>query len=128
MDLSALDALDRYCVARAQQMDDREQHERDVGLEARVVSALEQAGANPDQVGEIVLQQLRDDAITRSNLLRGPEVMAREMAYVRSRAITVNRGGLEAQVREVADLAGPLAMVDAFRPLFAPDQELRLRP
>lgn len=128
MELSALDALDRYCEARACQMDDREQHERDAGLEARVVSALEQAGASPDQVGEIVLQHLRDDADARARILRGPEVMTREMAYVRTRVITVNRGGLEAQVREVADLAGPLAMVDALRPLYAPDLEPRLRP
>ena len=128
MENSALDALDRYCEARMRQMDDREQHERDPGLEARVVTALEQAGASAEQVGEVVLQHLRDDAQSRALILRGPEVAAREMAYVRTRAVTVNRGGLDAQVREVADLVGPLAMVDALRPLYAPDLEPRLRP
>lgn len=125
---TALDSLDRYCEARSQQMDEREQLEPDAGLEAHVVSALSQAGVAPDQVGEIVLQTLRDDACIRAQILRGPDVMAKEMAYVRNRAIAVNRGGLQAQVREVADLVGPLAMVDALRPLCAPDLEPRLRP
>lgn len=125
---NALDSLDRYCEARSRQMDAREQLEPDAGLEARVVTALSQAGVAPDQVSEVVVQALREDASARARILRGPDVLAKEMAYVRSRAVTVNRGGLPAQVREVADLVGPLAMVDVMRPLFAPDLEPRLRP
>jgi len=125
---TALEALDRYCEARSQQMDEREQMEPDAGLEAHVACALEQAGVASDQVGEIVLQHLRDDATIRAQIVRGPETLAKEMAYVRNRSIVVNRGGLQAQVREVADLVGPLAMVDALRPLCAPDLEPRLRP
>ncbi|MEJ7745237.1 MAG: hypothetical protein WKF61_00465 [Luteimonas sp.] len=125
---TALDSLDRYCEARSQQMDDNEQQEPDAGLEARVVSALEETGVASDQVGEIVLHHLRDDANIRARILRGPDALTKEMTYVRSRAIEVNRGGLQAQVREVADLVGPLAMVDSLRPLCAPDLEPRLRP
>lgn len=128
MTQSALESLDRYCEERSRQMDDREQQEPDRGLESHVVSALAQSGAAPDQVSEIVLQHLRDEANVRARILGGEDALGKEMAYVRTRASAVNRGGFEAQVREVADLVGPLAMVESLRPLCAQDLELRLRP
>ena len=124
MDNNAFESLNRYCEARECQLDRTGQLERDLGLETRLVGALEASAVSTASLADLVSRKLREAAVYRGNTLGGAETLALEMEWARGRAIDVNRAGLQAQVGELADLVGPMTAVELLRPLCAPRSAL----